>query len=282
MCSKVFRCLATCIPFDTYHISHIPVFTGFTFPRSCLQFALQRDVVFSAPKQVQSYQMQQRCDRLNRPNMLRLEAPFLRDVSFSHRFFFLRTLLAVLLLNRSDVTFEIRLYRFSCLCLLSCFCCLWEGFLFGCPVRGVIEMSLIFWTKSIWDIGTTWFVLHCAKFSIHCAASTSNYVAPETTVVLVTSSLLVCYILSGRKIEYLLERLVERLNFISGEMAELQYKRDLPRLDWSHDILLSTNLCNFSYTRPVCYYVINAWPCFCLYEHVYLISDFLMYSSIVL
>lgn len=210
--------------------------------------------------------MQQRCDRLNLPNMLHLDAPFLLMllylIVFSSLEPFLRSFCSTDQMSLSkSVCIGSHVYvrlAVSAVCE--------KGFYLGAPVRGVIEMSLIFWMKSIWDIGTKWFVLHCAKFSIHCATSASNYVAPETTVVLVTSSLLVCYILSGGKIEYLLERLVERLNFVSGEIAELQYKPDLLRLD----------------TRPVCYYVIDAWPCFCLYEHVYLISDFLMYSSIAL
>jgi len=58
---------------------------------------------------------------------------------------------------------------------------------------------------------------------LHCAASTTNYITPETTVVLVTSSLLYCYSLSGGRLEDLLERLVERLHFISGKIAELRY-----------------------------------------------------------
>jgi hypothetical protein len=99
-------------------------------------------------------------------------------------------------------------------------------------------------------VGHRYCVIHGALrklwYSLRCT--------PETTVVLVASSLLYCYILCGGRFEELLEILVGRLHFVSGKMAELQYKRDLPRLrlkSW-HFVLNKFVLLQLD-TRPVYY-----------------------------
>jgi hypothetical protein len=97
--------------------------------------------------------MQQTCDRLNRPNLILilLDTPFLfLVVMLLSRivFPFLGALLAVLLWNRSDVALEMRLYRFSCLCLCRCLfrvcdkCCL-----YGYSVMGAVEKSYVLCSK---------------------------------------------------------------------------------------------------------------------------------------